>query len=324
MKKTTLFLAALMAAFVVAARPYTPMADSTYVVPVDTTTVTPPSDDDVLPDTPPYDEPDTLAMKNFTPNIEVLNLRVGEIFQLELTWDYPEGEAIYSPYISYSYDERVISIDEEGLITARGVGETVVSIRCMGVEKSCTVVVSDGGSTAVQHRGQMTLPLGEFCDDRGNDFNVTLADGTLRLQGTFWGHACIPSELEYEILDGTAYFTLHTNYEDSTCTDGYQGTFAVSQTIDVEFTGCVSEAYNVYINNTLSSIYAAPEQKAYYVRTTSIDTPEATPEDSPYYDLQGRKVTNPVRGIYIKDGRKLRLSDKATDNAHAASAGLSA
>ncbi len=307
MKKTTLFLAALMMASVMAARPHTPMAVSTYTAPDDTTTVVPPSDDDVLPDTPPYDEPDTLAMKNFTPNIEMLNLRVGETFQLKFAWDYPEGEAIYSRYVSYSYDERIISIDKKGLITARGVGETEVFIYCMEVMKSCKVVVSDGGSTAVQHRGEMTLPLGKFCDNQGNDFSVTLADGTLRLQGTFWGHACIPSELEYEILDGTAYFSIHTNYEDSTCTDGYQGTFAVSQTIDVEFTGCVSEAYNVYINNTLSSIYAAPEQKAYYVRTTSIDTPEAAPEDSPYYDLQGRKVTNPVRGIYIKDGRKVAI-----------------
>ena len=308
MKKTTLFLTALMMAFAVAARPYIPMADSTYAAPDDTTTVTPPSDD-ILPDTPPYNGSDTLAMKNFTLNVEVLNLRVGETFRLELTWDYPEGEAIYSRYVSYSYAERVISIDKDRLITARGVGETEVLIHCMGVMKSCKVVVSDGGSTAVQHRGQMTLPLGEFCDNRGNDFSVTLADGTLRLQGTFWGHACIPSELAYEILDGTAYFSIHTNYEDSTCTDGYRGTFAVSQTIDVEFTGCVSEAYNVYINNTLSSIYAVPEQKAYYVRTTGIDTPEAIPDDASYYDLQGRKVANPTRGIYIKDGAKVIIGD---------------
>ena len=28
---------------------------------------------------------------------------------------------------------------------------------------------------------------------------------------------------------------------------------------------------------------------------------------TPYYDLQGRPVTNPTRGIYIKDGRKVIL-----------------
>ena len=307
MKSTTLFFVALMMAFVVTARPCTPIADCPHIAPDDTTTVVPPSDDDVLPDTPPSDEPDTLVLKNFTPNIEVLNLRVAETFQLQFAWDYPEGEAMYSQYISYSYDERVISIDRNQLITARSAGDTEVFIYCMGVVKSCKVNVSDGGSSAVQHRGLMTLPIGEFCGNQGNDFNVTLADGTLRLQGTFWGHACIPSELEYEILDGTAYFSIHTNYEDSTCTDGYQGSFTMSQTIDVEFTDCVSETYNVYVNNTLSSIYAAPEQKAYYVRTTGIDNLEAPLNDAPYHDLQGRKVITPTRGIYVKDGKKVMI-----------------
>ena len=27
--------------------------------------------------------------------------------------------------------------------------------------------------------------------------------------------------------------------------------------------------------------------------------------DIPYYDLQGRPVSNPERGIYIKDGKKV-------------------
>ena len=27
--------------------------------------------------------------------------------------------------------------------------------------------------------------------------------------------------------------------------------------------------------------------------------------DFPYYDLMGRPVANPTRGIYIKDGRKV-------------------
>lgn len=262
---------------------------------------TPPSDDE----TPniPWEEADTLALKNFTPNIDKLTLRVGETFQLKLTWDYPESEAVYAPYISYNYNDQVISIDKNRLITARNVGETEVLLYCMGVEKSFKVIVGEGASTSVQHRGQMTLPIGEFCENRGNDLSVVLTADTLYLQGTFWGHACIPSELSYEILDGTAYFTIHTNYEDSTCTDGYRGTFAISQTIDVKFPDCVSEAYNVYINNTLSSIYAAPEQKAYYVRATGINTPKVE-QASPYYDLQGRPVANPTRGIYIKDGKK--------------------
>ena len=37
---------------------------------------------------------------------------------------------------------------------------------------------------------------------------------------------------------------------------------------------------------------------------TDIDNPAT---DTPYYDLQGRPVANPARGIYIKDGRKVVL-----------------
>ena len=41
----------------------------------------------------------------------------------------------------------------------------------------------------------------------------------------------------------------------------------------------------------------------------SVDTitaPEA--QDTPYYDLQGRIVAHPTRGIYIKDGKKVILN----------------
>ena len=312
MKKTTLLLTLLVTSLALVARSYIPTADSTYIIPDDTTTVippvTPPSEEDAQPETP-WEEADTLARKNFTPNAEVLNLRVGDTFQLQLTWDYPESEAMYSRYVTYSYNDQVISIDKDRLITARKAGETEVRLYCRGIEKGFKVIVSEGDPTSVQQRGQMILPLGEFRDNRGNDFSVTLTADTLRLQGTFWGHACIPSELSYEILDGTAYFTIHTNQEDSTCTDGYRGTFAISQTIDVRFSGCVSEAYNVYINNTLSSIYVAPEQKAYYVRTSGITIPETEPSGSPYLiteGLQWAKCYNYYPGDYRSVAYELR------------------
>jgi hypothetical protein len=40
---------------------------------------------------------------------------------------------------------------------------------------------------------------------------------------------------------------------------------------------------------------------------TSVVLPKANDEASPYYDLMGRPVANPTRGIYIKDGRKVIL-----------------
>ena len=41
---------------------------------------------------------------------------------------------------------------------------------------------------------------------------------------------------------------------------------------------------------------------------TTQGLPQLNSADSPYYDLQGRKVANPTRGIYIKDGKKVKIA----------------
>jgi hypothetical protein len=39
----------------------------------------------------------------------------------------------------------------------------------------------------------------------------------------------------------------------------------------------------------------------------SVATPMVNKALTPYYDLQGRPVANPTRGIYIKDGKKIAV-----------------
>ena len=252
MKKTMTLLAGLMMAMSISARSYVAVADTGYVAPGDTAEVTPPV-------TPPIiDEGevmDTTSQKEFTLNAEKVKLRVGETFQLSIIWNDPEWAAANSKHIYYYCNSDVASVSEEGLITARRAGETSVSVYANGISHECSVVVDEGEPGVVQHRGRMTLPLGEFLDGEGNEFKVTLTNGTLHLTGSFWGHACIPSELEYEILDGSAFFNIYTNYEDSTCTDGWQGSFMVRQTIDVSFENCTSDVYNVYVSNVHYEVY---------------------------------------------------------------------
>lgn len=410
MKKTLTLLACLVMAMSISARSYVAVADTGYVAPGDTAEVTDPI-------TPPIiDEGevvDTTSQKEFTLNAEKVKLRVGETFQLSIIWNDPEWAAANSKQIYYYCNSDVASVSEEGLITARRAGEASVSAYANGISHECSVVVDEGEPGVVQHRGRMTLPLGEFLDGEGNEFEVTLTDGIMRLTGSFWGHACIPSELEYEILDGAAFFNIYTSYEDSTCTDGWQGSFMVRQTIDVSFENCTSDVYNVYVSNvhyevheegTMNAIVyrAAPnrygtdanvdlnktaeqqELKAvieedsihisgyYYSNcgtgqyciaeefngcisltfyecggesvdckenhyvdftiprlteqidriyvcdsydqsvkmevkvqgSTSVDT-VLKETIAPYYDLMGRPVANPTRGIYIRDGRKV-------------------
>lgn len=246
MKKTLTLLACLVMAMSISARSYVAVADTGYVAPGDTAEVTDPI-------TPPIiDEGevvDTTSQKEFTLNAEKVKLRVGETFQLEIVWNNPEWAAANSKHIYYYCNSDVASVSEEGLITARRAGETSVSVYANGISHECSVVVDEGEPGVVQHRGRMTLPLGEFLDGEGNEFEVTLTDGTMRLTGSFWGHACIPSELEYDIINGSAFFNIYTNYEDSTCTDGWQGSFMVRQTIDVSFENCTADVYNVYVSN---------------------------------------------------------------------------
>lgn len=252
MKKTLTLLACLVMAMSISARSYVAVADTGYVAPGDTAEVTDPI-------TPPIiDEGevvDTASQKEFTLNAEKVKLRVGETFQLSIIWNDPEWAAANSKQIYYYCNSDVASVSEEGLITARRVGETSVSVYANGISHACSVVVDEGEPGVVQHRGRMTLPLGEFLDGEGNEFEVTLTDGIMRLTGSFWGHACIPSELEYEILDGAAFFNIYTSYEDSTCTDGWQGSFMVRQTIDVSFENCTSDVYNVYVSNVHYEVY---------------------------------------------------------------------
>lgn len=357
---------------------------------------------------------DTTSQKEFSLNVSEVELRVGETFQLELTWHYPDWVSAYGKFVTYHSGTDVVSVDSNGLITARRIGTTYVYVTGNGVQRKCRVAVVEGAPGVVQHqKGRMTLPLGEFLDDQANDFNVTLTDGTMRLTGSFWGHACIPSELEYEILDGSAFFNIYTSYEDSTCTDGWQGSFMVRQTIDVSFEDCTSDVYNVYVSNVHYEVYeegtmnavvyrAAPnrygtdanvdldktaetqaleavvgedsirisgyyysncgtgqyciaeENNGYIYLTfyecggisancmenhyvnftiprmiddiqrimiwdditgemqevkmqspTSVTSIEQAEADAPYYDLMGRRVTNPTRGIYIRNGKKI-------------------
>ena len=43
--------------------------------------------------------------------------------------------------------------------------------------------------------------------------------------------------------------------------------------------------------------------------TTSVEGIKTNNHDTPYYDLQGRPIANPTRGIYIKDGKKVTIDN---------------
>ena len=80
--------------------------------------------------------------------------------------------------------------------------------------------------------------------------------------------------------------------------------------------GCVFEvvlsAYPedgvVYLHSRSTDMFnRATEWSTRTASLTGIEQVEVLDQNAPYYDLQGRPVVNPTRGIYIKDGKKIAV-----------------
>lgn len=71
--------------------------------------------------------------------------------------------------------------------------------------------------------------------------------------------------------------------------------------IDADFPGFTQDSYTV---NFAGRTYQISRDG------TSLTTVELKGKDTPYYDLQGRPVANPTRGIYIKDGKKIAVDSR--------------
>lgn len=67
--------------------------------------------------------------------------------------------------------------------------------------------------------------------------------------------------------------------------------------------------FNICMKDNLLAIYTWWDNQVYLLDVDAVDTSVPAIEketlDTPYYDLQGRPVANPERGIYIKDGKKV-------------------
>ena len=96
----------------------------------------------------------------------------------------------------------------------------------------------------------------------------------------------------------------------------YTGSWENPSIYDIDYwvEGIGSLKGGIYINNTFRdgarfSLLDCSYNNQYLYERTETNVEELTHKPStdatPYYDLMGRKVTNPTRGIYIKDGRKV-------------------
>ena len=91
---------------------------------------------------------------------------------------------------------------------------------------------------------------------------------------------------------------LHSFIEDI----GYTATGLSSSEI-----GTTGVGYSLlYVKQGDTMLYQE-EEGVLWQDNTNVEGIKANNHDTPYYDLQGRPVANPTRGIYIKDGKKVAI-----------------
>ena len=106
-------------------------------------------------------------------------------------------------------------------------------------------------------------------------------------------------------------YTMELRITDSEGTELYTGEMQCSAYGECQFNVSFACPANKIIHIYSRSIDMFGRATEWAITTINLDTsisPTVAPNtDTPYYDLQGRPVANPTRGIYIRNGRKVIL-----------------
>ena len=123
-----------------------------------------------------------------------------------------------------------------------------------------------------------------------NRVEFSLRNDTLHIDG-YMGSYCEGGQYFLIVEDGNIIRVI--TVKDPTWPDA--DCYSVNR-INANISGFTQDSYTVYFGGRIYQISRSE---------TSLTIVEQKNEDVPYYDLQGRKVANPTRGIYIKDGHKV-------------------
>jgi len=146
-----------------------------------------------------------------------------------------------------SLNQDVALIDANGVITARGVGTTVVYVYGVSIRSDiqpevyqCKVQVSSSGWDPLL--GSIPVPDTQCLED-SHDLqacHLDLKDSTLTVSGTFWAGNCKPVALSYEVYQHTIFLTLLRDVTDS-CS-------LCQRSIQLTIPNCPSNYYDVFFN----------------------------------------------------------------------------
>ena len=207
-----------------------------------------------------------------------------------------------SRHISHSHkseNPEDLTIEFDTLYTNRWTGnDTIVDGReCVvlwgesngNIKRSCVIYESLNGVVYFNNFKDNWLPLYDFTPRRWKNGDVTFYN----LIG-FTEYSYVDEVSSITLLNGENVPLIEIGGHELIYGLGYYGSFLEP----IDATG--STALSFYRNGEL--LWGEE-----YNPNTSITLPKVSNPDTPYYDLQGRKVENPVRGIYVKDGKKVLI-----------------
>lgn len=133
--------------------------------------------------------------------------------------------------------------------------------------------------------------------DKGDVYEVKVL-ARVRIKN---GATGVPNGITLTVGNGES--TNLCNGEQVGSTQMYLGEFTAHGEVDAN--GKLNISINVANDNNISWFAFKNVKYIFKEKATGINAIDASAEDSPIYDLSGRRIQHPTNGIYIKDNRKL-------------------
>ena len=223
---------------------------------------------------------DTAKIQAIQLSDTLVNLEVGAKYVLTATVEPVESAKLI---MWGSLNQDVALIDANGVITARGVGTTVVYVYGVSIRADiqpevyqCKVQVSSSSWEPLL--GSIPVPDTECLEDSHDlqNYHLELKDNTLTVSGTFWAGNCKPVSLSYEVYKHTLFLTLLRDVTDS-CS-------LCQRSIQLIVPNCPSDYYEVFFN--------------YYADYTVADKEANRSADQKMVSSRVEAVTDNINEIY--------------------------
>lgn len=223
---------------------------------------------------------DTAKIQTIQLSDTSVNLEVGAKYVLTATVEPVESAKLI---MWASLNSEVALIDANGVITARGVGSTVVYVYGVSIRADiqpevyqCKVQVSSSSWEPLL--GSIPVPDTECLEDARDlqNYQLELKNDTLSVSGTFWAGNCKPVALSYEIYKHTLFLTLLRDVTDS-CS-------LCQRSIQLTVPNCPSDYYDVFFN--------------YYADYTVADKEANRSADQKMVSSRIQAVTDNIKDIY--------------------------